>query len=389
MSGVDDDRRTAVSRGRVAPGFEPVREAFDVQLHADSSHSAQLAVYWRDEPVVDLVGGPELDAESITGVFSATKGAAALVLGTRVRSGAIDLDERVAYYWPQFAQRGKGEVTVRQLLSHQAGLTSVDGGLSTAEILDSRQGAAKLAAQRPAWRPGSTFGYHGVTIGIFMEELLRRVTGVSLQELYESEVRAPREIDFHVGLPDSEERRYRPLLPPATTQAEPSDEEWRVDDGLTSMIYRVPKRSEGSGRSDFGPNDRVVRAAGPAAIGGVGSARGLARLYAAAQGFIGEPLLDDETIGEMSQQQVWGQDRILCQEMCFGVVFQRPHPRVPFGSYHAFGHDGAGGALAFADPLYEMSFGYIPNPIVAPGGADPRAIHLSAVTRRTMRALWD
>lgn len=388
MRGAGDDR-AAVSRGRVAPGFEPVREAFETQLLADSSHSAQLAVYWRDEPVVDLVGGPGLDAESITGVFSVTKGAAALALGTQVRSGAIDLDERVGYYWPEFAQRGKGEVTVRQLLSHQAGLVSVDGGLTTAEVLDSRQAAAKLAAQRPAWRPGSTFGYHGVTLGIFMEELLRRVTGVTLQELYASEVRAPRQIDFHVGLPESEERRYRPLLLPATAQAEPSDEEWGIADGLTSMIYRVPKRSGASGRSDFGPNDRDVRAGGPAAIGGVGSAHGLARLYAAAQGFIGEPLLDDETIGEMSQQQVWGQDRILCQEMCFGVVFQRPHPRVPFGSYHAFGHDGAGGALAFADPLYEMSFGYIPNPIVAPGGADPRAIHLSAVTRRTIRALWD
>jgi CubicO group peptidase (beta-lactamase class C family) len=388
MRGAGDDR-AAVSRGRVAPGFEPVREAFETQLLADSSHSAQLAVYCRDEPVVDLVGGPGLDAESITGVFSVTKGAAALALGTQVRSGAIDLDERVGYYWPEFAQRGKGEVTVRQLLSHQAGLVSVDGGLTTAEVLDSRQAAAKLAAQRPAWRPGSTFGYHGVTIGIFMEELLRRVTGVTLQELYASEVRAPRQIDFHVGLPESEERRYRPLLLPATAQAEPSDEEWGIEDGLTSMIYRVPKRSGAPGRSDFGPNDRDVRAGGPAAIGGVGSAHGLARLYAAAQGFIGEPLLDEETIGEMSQQQVWGQDRILCQEMCFGVVFQRPHPRVPFGSYHAFGHDGAGGALAFADPLYVMSFGYIPNPIVAPGGADPRAIHLSSVTRRTIRALWD
>jgi CubicO group peptidase (beta-lactamase class C family) len=153
MRGADDDR-TAVSRGWVAPGFEPVRETFETQLRVDGSHSAQLAVYWRDEPVVDLVGGPELDAESITGVFSATKGAGAVVLGTRVRSGAIDLDERVGYYWPQFAQRGKREVTVRQLLSHQAGLVSVDGGLTAAEVLDSRQGATKLAAQRPAWRVG-------------------------------------------------------------------------------------------------------------------------------------------------------------------------------------------------------------------------------------------
>jgi CubicO group peptidase (beta-lactamase class C family) len=382
-----DDRRSSAWCGRVAPGFEPVREAFETQLRVDRSHSAQLAVYWRDEPVVDLAGGPRLDAASITGVFSVTKGAAALALGTRVGSGAIDLDERVGHYWPQFIQSGKHEVTVRQLLSHQAGLVSVDGGLSAEEVLDSRRGAAKLAAQRPAWRPGSTFGYHGVTIGIFIEELIRRVAGVTLQQLYESEIRAPRQIDFHVGLPAGEDRRYEPLLPPIAAQPEPPDPARTIEDGLESMTYRAPKRSEATGHGDLGPNDRDVRAAGPAAIGGVGSARGLARLYAAAQGFIGEPLLDEDTIGEMSQQQVWGQDRILGQEMCFGVVFQKPHPRVQFGSYRAFGHDGAGGALAFADPLYEMSFGYIPNPMVDPGGADPRAIDLSAVARRTIRSL--
>jgi CubicO group peptidase (beta-lactamase class C family) len=246
-----------------------VREAFETQLLADSSHSAQLAVYWRDEPVVDLVGGPELDAESITGVFSVTKGAAALALGTQVRSGAIDLDERVGHYWPEFAQRGKGEVTVRQLLSHQAGLVSVDGGLTTAEVLDSRQAAAKLAAQRPAWRPGSTFGYHGVTIGIFMEELLRRVTGVTLQELYASEVRAPRQIDFHVGLPESEERRYRPLLLPATAQGEPSDEEWGIEDGLTSMIYRAPKRPARLAARTSGPTTEMCERAGRRRSGGL------------------------------------------------------------------------------------------------------------------------
>jgi len=378
----------ATSRGRVAPGFQPVREALDAQLRADPAHSAQLAVYRGDEVVVDLVGGPALGAEAITGVFSATKGAAALVLATRVASGAIDLDEPVGSYWPEFVERGKAAVTVRQLLSHQAGLASVDGGLTTAEVLDSRRGAARLAAQRPAWRPGSSFGYHGTTIGIFIEELLRRVSGATLQEVYESEIRAPREIDFHVGLPAAQERRYRPLIVPAPTPVPGADADRKIEDGLDSLTYRMPRRSDGRDRSDaFGPNDRDVRAAGPAAIGGVGSARGLARLYAAAQGFIGDPLLDEETIGEISQQQVWGRDRILGEDMSFAIVFQKPHPRVPFGSYRAFGHDGAGGALGFADPLYGMSFGYIPNPIVLPGGADPRALRLSALARRTMRDL--
>ena len=375
------------SAGVVAPGFEPVRAAFDAQLAATPGHIAQLCVYRRGTPVVDLAGGPALDADCITGVFSATKGAAAVALGTLIRVGALALDERVARYWPPFAAAGKREVTVRQLLSHQAGLVGVDGGLTVAEVLDSHRGAKRLAAQRPAWRPGSMFGYHGVTIGIFMEELVRRIAGVSLQQLYETEVRAPRAIDFHIGLPEDEQARYRPLLDPPVVAPDAGDglagAGLAIHDGLESLAYRKPARS-GDGPA-LGPGEPAVRAAGPAAIGGVGSARGLARLYAAAQGFIGEPLLDAETIGEMSQTQVFGQDRILLSEMSFGIVFQTPHPRVPFASHRGFGHDGAGGALAFADPLYEMSFGYIPNPVVVPGGADRRAVELSALARRVIR----
>jgi CubicO group peptidase (beta-lactamase class C family) len=384
------------SVGEVAPGFEAVREAFDAQLAATPGHSAQLCVYVRDAMVVDLTGGPALDGDAITGVYSVSKGAAAIALGTLVRSGALELDQPVARYWPPFAACGKRAVTVRQLLSHQAGLVSVDGGLTVAEVLDSRRGAQRLAAQRPAWRPGATFGYHGVTIGIFMEELVRRVAGVSLQELYETAVRAPRGIDFYLGLPASEQRRYRPLLD-APGAAPVEDDGLAIHDGLESLAYRSPTRSDGgagpgpggaglgAGGAGFSPENPDVRAAGPAAIGGVGSARGLARLYAAAQGYVGAPLLDPETIGELSQTQVVGHDRILGQPMSFGVVFQTPHPRVPFASHRGFGHDGLGGALAFADPLYGLSFGYIPNPIVVPGGADRRAVELSALARRAAR----
>ncbi len=397
-----DERSTEMtssvsSRGQVAPGFGPVREAFDAQLSATAGHSAQLCVYRRGEPVVDLTGGPAIGSDDITGVFSVTKGVAAVALGTLVRDGALALEERVARYWPEFAAGGKDQITVRELLSHQAGLVSVDGGLTVDEILDSRRGAARLAAQRPSWRPGSMFGYHGVTLGIFVEELVRRIAGLSLQQLFETEIRAPRGVDFYLGLPGSEERRYVPLRErPAPGREQPAPLRERpapagtsappIEDGLESLFYRTPTRSGGG--SGFGPADRDVRAVGPAAVGGVGSARGLARLYAAAQGFIGEPLLDEPTIGAMSQTQVFGHDRILLQEMSFGIVFQTPHPRVQFASHRAFGHDGAGGALAFADPLYELSFGYIPNPLVVPGGADRRAIELSALARRAVRDGW-
>lgn len=388
------------SAGEVAAGFQSVQEAFDAQLAGTPGHGAQLCVLHRGEPVVDLAGGPAIGPGDITGVFSVTKGVAAVALGTLVRPGALELDRPVARYWPQFAAAGKDQITVRQLLSHQAGLVGVDGGLTVAEVLDSPAGAERLAAQRPAWRPGAMFGYHGVTIGIFIEELIRRITGISLQQLYETEIRAPRGIDFYIGLPEGEEARYRSLLDPPTPPAGEGlgarddlavgdglavRDALAVQDGLESLTYRMPSRSDGG--SGFGPEDRDVRAAGPAAIGGVGSARGLARLYAAAQGFVGDLLLDGDTIGEMSQTQVFGHDRILLQEMSFGVIFQTPHPRVPFAGHRGFGHDGAGGALAFADPLYDMSFAYIPNPVVVPGGADRRAVELSALARRAILGL--
>lgn len=383
----DADHRC--STGSVATGFESVRNEFDSLLLADAAYSASLAVYWRGELVVDLTGGADLQSRSVTGVFSATKGVAAVALTTLIGAGEIDLDKTVAHYWPEFACHGKGDLLVRQLLSHQAGLVNVDGGLSQNEIIHSELAAAKLAKQMPLWRPGSCFGYHGLTIGILMEELVRRVTDDTLQHVYETTVRSPRDIDFYLGLPESQEGRFVRLLPMAPTPAQAAELAAGATspDSLTSLMYNELHKHQPMLSSDVSPNNRVIRAAGPAAVGGIGSALGLARLYASAIGMVGQPLFDRHTIAAVSQQQVWGLDRTLNVQMCFGVVFMKPQPRMDFGSYMAFGHDGAGGALAFADPMYDMAFGYIPQPMAFPGGADPKAVRLAQLVRRIIHAL--
>ena len=377
------------STGMIAEGFETLRAEFDGYLAHDSNYSAQLSVYWKGELVVDLVGGDGLRNDTLLGTFSTTKGVAAITLGTLVSSGELDLDQTVVHYWPEFGTHGKEKILVRELLSHQAGLVNVDAGLENADLLDSRRAAPKLAGQRPFWRPGTAFGYHGLTVGIFMEELVRRIRGQSLQELYENTIRAPRDIDFWLALPQSQEDRFEELRPahPTAEQLATVNGSPISADGLGALMFNGVNNLVPPNLGPYSPNLREVRAAGPAALGGIGSAKGLAQIYAAAIGLTGKALLDPDTLAAMGQQQVWGVDLVLNSPMAFGVVFMKPHAAFDFGSYQGFGHDGAGGALAFADPLYEVSFGYIPLQMQLPGGADPRALHLSQTVRTAVRAL--
>ena len=271
---------------------------------------------------------------------------------------------------------------MRQLLSHQAGLVAVDGRFALREILESAAGAARLARQRPYWLPGTAFGYHALTIGILMEELVRRVAGVRLQDLYERVIRAPRGIDFYLGLPESEDPRYVPIQDALLTGEQEAEVAARPPvDALAELVFANVDTPPGNGHDGITTNNPAVRRSGPSAIGGVGSARGLARVYAAALGQVGDPIASRSTFEAMSQQQSWGVDRTLNVLNCFGVVFMTPQPRMPFGGVHAFGHDGAGGALAFADPETGIAFGYNPVPMQHPGGADHRSIALARLVR--------
>ena len=369
-------------RGRVEPRFAAVRDALADHAAQDPELSAQLCVRVDGETVVDLVVGDALDHDSVTGVYSATKGIAALTIARLLESGALALDMRVTDVWPEFAQAGKGGVTVGDLLSHRAGLPILDDVVPLSELVSSAPAAARLAAQRPLWVPGTAFGYHGITIGILIEELVRRVEGRELREAHEHEIRAPRAADFYIGLPASEEHRYVAVQPmrPTPEQAAELASRPQGDPVLARMFANFDAGDEWS-ESGVSTNNPDVRRAGPAGIGGVGSARGLSRLYADALPGADRPIASQETFATMRQMRSWGLDRTLGVPNAFGTVFMVPQPRQAFGSHRAFGHDGGGGALAFADPETRVAFGYIPVPMQYPGGADPRAVVVARMVR--------
>ena len=366
-----------ISHGFVAPGFEGVSDLFESLLAEDGQYSAQLAAYQHGTKVVDLTGGPLIAADSITGAYSCSKGVAAMVIALLVQYGLLDLDQTVAHYWPEFGQHGKDRLLVREALSHQAGVMGVEGGFALEEFT-TPGAAARLAATAPAWRPGSCFGYHAITIGIMMEELCRRVAGQTLQSLYDNRIRRPFGVDFFLGLPAELDGRYRDVLYDADPQQpwlDPLSLEGLNGNAAVSTIMELP-------------NQRTVRAAGMSAAGGVGSAEGLARLYAAATTGIGggSPLLLPDTVEAMSQEQVWGLDRSSGLDNAFAVVFMKPHPARNFGSHRAFGHEGANAALGFADPSYGLGFGYIPQR--AEDGRTPGKAHrLAAAVRRAAATL--
>jgi CubicO group peptidase (beta-lactamase class C family) len=347
--------------GSVADGFEAVREEFAaVVAEQDGGTDAQLAVYLHGRRVVDLWAGDEAAGDALTGVYSSTKGAATLVVALLVQDGTLDLDEPVAVVWPEFAAAGKDRITVRDVLSHRSGIVGVDGGSTGAELADDRVIAQRLAAQRPYWRPGTAYGYGGFVSFAIVGEVIRRVTGRSLQEVFEERVRGPHDLDVHLGLPEALEVRYRDVLPGLASP-----------EALAAFRANLPGPQSitgiGYGLDSTPPldqvafvNDRRTRALGQASAGGVGNARGLAAMYAAAvSGLDGRaPLLGPDVLGEFATLHSTGGDLVVGPHGQYALGFQAKGLRYPFLSARAFGHGGSAGSEAFADPRSGVTFGY-------------------------------
>ncbi len=364
--------------------FEAVEEAFRAFADKDPTYNAQVAVHVDGERVVDLVSGT-LDADALVPVFSSSKGATAIVVAMLVQQGRLDLDAPVMRYWPEFAANGKDAVTVRQLLSHQAGLPGVDGGFTLEETWEHDSLAARLAAQRPYWRPGAACMYHALTIGTLADELVRRVDGRPVGAVFAEDFARPRAIDAWLGLPASEDARVVEFLLPtaedlAATPLPPSSHDPIEATSLPSgdpfsILTRV--------------NEEAWRRAGQPASGMLASARGLAAMYAGLRHAVnGEPrALDDTTLGAMAQIQYAGTELGTDLKVRFAVLFQAPcPPRWPFGGVGAFGHDGAGGSLAFCDPSVDVAFGYTVQRLALPGGMDMRAVELARLVRRAIKS---
>ncbi|QGV80779.1 serine hydrolase domain-containing protein [Streptomyces ficellus] len=378
-------------RGTVAEGFEAVREEFTAVVREERpDYSGQLCAYVQGRKVVDLWAGPDTDGDTLHGVYSSTKGAAHLVVALLVQDGTLDLDREVAHYWPEFAAAGKEAVTLRDLLAHRAGLVGADGGFTFEELADDRVIAERLAGQRPYWRPGAAFGYHAYVIGALTGEVVFRATGRTLQDLFEERVRAPYGLDFHLGLPEEHEPRFRPVLPMDPTPEQRAELDAAPVPDVPGTLLSIAYNRNGAQPTDIEtvPNSRLVRAKGPASVGGVASARGLAGMYAAAiSGTAGRPpLLDADTAARFAQLHSVGHDLVAGARRSYGLGFINPALLYPFLGAGSFGHSGAGGSQAFADPRAGLAYGYTRRRFPFPGGAAEENARLVRVVHTAARA---
>ncbi|MGW7611829.1 serine hydrolase domain-containing protein [Streptomyces sp. NPDC054766] len=384
--------------GEVEAGFEPVREAFEANFSQHGDIGAAVCLYQHGRPVVDLWGGiadPETGRpwtrDTLQLVYSATKGATATAAHMLAQRGTLDLDAPVAKYWPEFAANGKADIPVRWLLSHQAGLIALDQPVPLDEALAWHPMAAALAAQRPLWTPGTAHGYHGRTWGWLVGEVIRRVSGRTPGHFFADEIAAPLGLDFFIGLPADERDRVsrmvyqQPAVDLTTVPAESVPEElrekvaaWRDPESFSNRAYAVTDPAA----IDF--DSPKVQAAELPASNGIGTARGLARMYAALIGEVdGVRLLTPETLEAATKEQASGKDRVMLIPSRFSSGYMLPTETNPMTGPRAFGHTGRGGSLGFADPEHDISFGYAMNQIIG-GPDDVRATLLVEAVRRSL-----
>ncbi|MEW2811637.1 serine hydrolase domain-containing protein [Streptomyces massasporeus] len=378
--------------GAVAEGFEPVREAFVRNFETLGDRGAAVAVYRDGQKVVDLWGGTrDVDGTApwergtAQVVRSATKGVAAAVLLLLHQRGQLDLDAPVGHYWPEFKARSKERVLVRHVLNHRAGLPVLDRPLTPQEALDPLRGPAAVAAQAPAWEPGTDHGYHALTYGWLLDELVRRVTGQSTGEWLASQITGPLGLDLWLGLPESENGRVGRVG--RVEGAEPTGGLRARPKRSVTEAYEDPASLTRRAFAAISPfpdqNDPAYRASALPATNAMATADGLARFYAT---LIGDTagatrLFTPETVELARAEESAGPDRILVVGTRFGLGYMLHGSASPFLTPGSFGHPGRGGALGFADPETGIAFGYVTNGFRKTVTADPRAQGLVRAVR--------
>ncbi|QEV21346.1 serine hydrolase domain-containing protein [Streptomyces alboniger] len=383
--------------GSCAPGFERVREEFKRNF-AERGDLGAVAATVDGTFVVDLWGG-DADrtgtrpwrSDTLVNVYSTTKGMTALCAHLLVERGELDLDAPVARYWPRFAAAGKADIPVRWLLSHRSGLIAPREPLGPGAVYDWEKVTGALADTAPWWRPGTAQGYHAVTFGFLVGELVRRVSGVSLGAFLRSEVTGPLDADVFVGTPESEQGRCADMAPPLggsrrALGGAPAPPVGGLDDHPSAPATLA---------FDYLPlgdvNGAAYRGAEIPAANGHATARGLAAVYGALagggllaagtverlrtpEGGGDEPDLVLRVVTPLADRWPWGLGYMLNQYGQAG-----PNPR-------AFGHGGLGGSYAFADPENRVSYAYTMNRVGAgTSGEDLRSIHLVGALYRALR----
>jgi CubicO group peptidase (beta-lactamase class C family) len=372
---------------KVASGWEPVRAAFLEGFEKNEEHGAGVAVYHRGKCVVDLMGGwrdkdhtVPYDADALQVVFSTTKGITSIAVAMCVERGLLEYSEKVSTYWPEFADKGKGNVTVAQLLSHRAGLYTVDGDITLEEALDWDTVTTRLAATASRFPIDSTHAYHAITFGWLAGELVRRVTGKSIGQFVREEIVSPLGAEFHIGLPEELEPRVARLMAHPIPKFTPEVAKLMMERSAPGTKGADALGLNGAFGNGAFNKPEVHRAMIPGA-NGIGNARSLARIYAATIGEVdGVRILGEETRSRatMSNTPKGEMDQVLISETDFAMGFMVHCPRTPFSGPTSFGHDGAGGSSSFADPSRQLGFSYVMNTMMTVADSDPRRERLIA-----------
>lgn len=360
------------------PAFDPLRDEFTTNFAERGELGAAVCVFVRGAIVANLWGGwrdvarrRPWTADTLVNVFSVGKGLLAACVARLTGLGMIDPDAPLARYWPEFAAGGKATVTVRQLMSHQAGIPAIRQPLAPGSALDWPLMTRVLADEGPWWPPGSGHGYHVNTFGFAVGELITRVTGLTPGTLLQRELAGPLAADVHIGLAASQHGRVADFIwaqPETPGSAPPIAAD---DAAMTVRAYVNPPDFSGFGVV----NTAAWRSAEIPSANAHATAAGIARIYAALAGggqLGGQRVVDSSALSAAAEEQVYGEDLVLRRPSRFGLGFQLTHPERPLGGgSRCFGHFGAGGSVGFCDRDTGLAVGYVTNQM-GPRWRNPR-----------------
>lgn len=366
-----------IAQGIVAPGFENVMDSFNEVLEDSPLGGGALAVMVNGELVVDLWGGSARTgnawmSDTATVMFSATKGMLSILVGQLVEDGLIDLDNPVAEYWPEFAQKGKEAITVRQVMSHQAGLPFVRQDISRDEAINWDFMSEALAAEAPVTPPGDKYGYHALTFGWLVGEIIRRVSGERVGEFFRNKITTPLHADAWIGVPEAELHRVAELNSALGAMPDSGDEIGQNIMRVMTLGGAFPPALALPGE---GFNDPQIQKAEVPGAGGVATAKALATIWSATVCETnGVRLIHDDVVRDMTQVQSEGAPfwPIPGPYPRWATGFMLTSDAREFLTQDSFGHDGAGGQVAFADRANKVGFGFVTNDLQNPP-ADQRA----------------
>lgn len=393
-------------QGHNAPGFEEVREVFESNFQDRGELGAAVAVVVGNELVVDLWGGiadPKTmrpwAEDTMVNMFSVTKGLAALAVAHAHSRGLLDYDEKVSFYWPEFAQNGKEDITVRTLLSHRAGIPAIDTPLDLDTLADPDAVAAAIEVQAPEWTPGERHGYHSFSLGFYESELLRRVDSQhrTLGRYFADEIAVPLGLDFYMALPDDipDERiahlamewyRAKMMLNLRKFPAEFLKASFNRK-SLTARVFANPKVATDVREYN---NRAAYRVEMPSA-NGVGTARSVAIAYGEFASGGARLGIDEATLNALAQTTApppsGPLDEVFRINTQFSVGVMKPFPGFEFGSAQAYGTPGFGGSMGLADPSLQLGFCYAMNRAGYHLFNDPREQLLRDAAMRATREL--